>query len=298
MSWFEACAYGPFDRAKGIRFPPTTAARRVFTGTTVSATLCHVKKPVSRVTGALEGVLEDALGAIAQPIRRGPRGTDEPRRVDGRSSRWTEHRKARREELIDAALAAVQRFGSDAGMDQIAQAAHTSKPVIYRYFADKNELYRAVGERVIAQIVQALRTVPASSDPQSLLCASIDAYLQLLERSPELFRFITQTATRSGAGTQEEFTRPVAEVLTYALGEQLRAIGLDPAGARPWGEAAVGFIRAASLWWLDNPGTMTRVQLREYLAALLWGGGAGVFQRAGREVDARPRRGVFAELPR
>jgi AcrR family transcriptional regulator len=214
-------------------------------------------------------------------------------RIDGRAARWTEHRIARREELIDAAVAAVREFGTDVGMDQIAAAARTSKPVIYRYFADKGEVYRAVGERVIAQVVSALRGVPAESDPQALLRASIDAYLQLLEENPKLFRFVTELH----AG-KPDFSRPVVDVLTRALGEQLRSIGLDPAGAQPWGEAAVGFIRAASLWWLDHPGTMTRSQVREYLAALLWGGGAGVFQLAGREVDARPRPGVFAKLPR
>ncbi|HKC27166.1 MAG TPA: TetR/AcrR family transcriptional regulator [Jatrophihabitans sp.] len=257
-----------------------------------------MKKPVSRVT--------DALEAIAQPIRRTARGIEHSiehgARVDGRASRWTEHRIARREQLIDAAVQAVREFGSEAGMDQIAAAAHTSKPVIYRYFADKNDLYRAVGERVIAQLVSALRNVPLDADPQGLLRASIDAYLHLLEENPKLFRFITQSrllnGTRVGEPTAAEFSRPVVEVLTAALGEQLRSIGLDPAGARPWGEAAVGFIRAASLWWLDNPEAMTRAQLREYLAALLWGGGAGVFQMAGRDVDARPQPGVFGTLVR
>lgn len=248
-----------------------------------------MKKPVSRVTEAVTDVVAEAIEAI------GPR-------IDGRSSRWTRHRIARREEFIDAAVAAVKQFGSEVGMDQIAATACTSKPVIYRYFADKNDLYRAVGDRVIAQIVQVLRHVPEDSDPQTLLRTSIDAYLQLLEENPQLFRFITQNRllneARAGEPTAVEFSRPVADVLTAALGEQLRSIGLDPAAARPWGEAAVGFIRAASLWWLDNPGTMSRMQLREYLAALLWGGAAGVFQLAGREVDARPKPGVFAELPR
>ena len=282
MSWLEAVAYGPLERAKGIRFPPTMAARRLFTGTTVSATLCLVKKPVSRVTGALEALTRTALGSDALP------------RIDGRSARWTAHRIARREELIDAAVAAVNEFGSNVGMDQIAAAARTSKPVIYRYFADKNDLYRAVGERVIAQIVSTLRGVPHDSEPQALLRASIDAYLQLLEENPQLFRFVTQHRMPAEA----EFSRPVADVLTAALGEQLRTIGLDPSGARPWGEAVVGFIRAASLWWVDSPDSMTRAELREYLAALLWGGGAGVFQLAGREVDPRPRPEVFARLPR
>jgi AcrR family transcriptional regulator len=251
-----------------------------------------VKKPVSRVT--------DALEAIAQPIRRTTRAAEPGPHVDGRASRWTEHRVARREELIDAAVAAVKEFGSEVGMDQIAAVARTSKPVIYRYFADKNDLYRAVGERVIARVVAALRRVPDESDPQVLMRASIDAYLQLLEDNPQLFRFITQNRllndARAGEPTAAEFSGPVADVLTQGLGDQLRAIGLDPAGARPWGEAVVGFIRAASLWWLDHPDTMTRAQLSEYLAALLWGGGAGILQLAGVEVDARPRTGVFVRL--
>jgi AcrR family transcriptional regulator len=251
-----------------------------------------VKKPVSRVT--------DAIEAIASPIMRTGR-SESGDRVDGRASRWTEHRVARREDLIDAAVAAVREYGSEVGMDQIAAAARTSKPVIYRYFTDKNELYRAVGERVIAQVVRSLRDVPADSDPHSLMVASIDAYLQLLEDNPQLFRFVTQNRllheARAGEPTPSEFSGPVADVLTLALGEQLRGIGLDPAGARPWGEAVVGFIRAASLWWLDNPDAMTRAQLTEYLAALLWGGGAGLFQLTGRDVDARPRPGVFRPLP-
>jgi AcrR family transcriptional regulator len=237
-----------------------------------------VKKPVSRVTGALE--------AIA--------------RVDGRSSRWNEHRAARREELIDAAVAAVNEYGSEVGMDQIAAAARTSKPVIYRYFADKNDLYRAVGQRVIAQIVLSLRSVPGDSDPQALMHAGIDAYLQLLEDHPQLFRFVTQNRllndARPGEPTTAEFSGPVSDVLTVALGEQLRSIGLDPAGARPWGIAVVGFIRAASLWWLEHPGTMTRAELTDYLGALLWGGGAGLFQLGGRDVDARPGPGIFKPL--
>jgi AcrR family transcriptional regulator len=237
-----------------------------------------VKKPVSRVTGAIE--------AIA--------------RVDGRTARWIEHRAVRREELIDAAIAAVKEHGTEVGMDQIALVAATSKPVIYRYFADKNDLYRAIGRRIIAQVVKALQSVEESSDPQVLLRASIDAYLQLLEDNPELFRFVTQNRllneARVGEPTATDFSGPVSDVLTAGLGAQLRSIGLDPTGAQPWGAAVVGFIRAASLWWIDHPSAMTRPQLTEYLGALLWGGGAGIFQSVGRDVDARPTSGVFQPL--
>lgn len=216
---------------------------------------------------------------------------------DGRSSRWTEHRASRREELIDAAVAAVGEFGVDVGMDQIAAAAATSKPVIYRYFADKSDLYRAVGERVVASIVAALESVHDDPDPQAMLHAAIDSYLQLLEDNPNLFRFVTQNRLLGGAAgpapTPSDFSGAVSTLLTAALAHQLRLCGLDPARAQPWGEASLGFIRAASLWWLEHPDEMTRPQLTEYLAALLWGGAAGVYQSAGRDVDGRPAPGVF-----
>lgn len=220
--------------------------------------------------------------------------------TDGRTARWVEHRAARRSELIDHTVAAIAEFGTEVGMDQIAAAAGTSKPVIYRYFNDKSELYRAVGRRVVQQIVDTLQTVhtgagDSDTDPQVMLRSAIDGYLGLLDQNPNLFRFVAQN--RLLPEGRDDHSDPVAAILTRTLGDQLRASGLDPAGSQPWGEAAIGFIRAASLWWLDHPGAMTRAQLTEYLAALLWGGAAGVFQSAGLDVDARPNVGVFRALP-
>jgi hypothetical protein len=129
-----------------------------------------------------------------------------------------------------------------------------------------------------------------------MLHASIDGYLQLLDQNPQLFRFVTENRLLYEPDSGSEFSGDIAAALTSVLGEQLRACGLDPAGAQPWGEAVVGFIRAASLWWLNHPDVMTRPQLTEYLVALLWGGAAGVYQSAGRPVDARPAPGVFPPL--
>lgn len=221
---------------------------------------------------------------------------------DGRSSRWNEHRAARREQLLDAAIAAVKLHGVEVGMDQIAATAHTSKPVIYRYFADKGELYRAMGERIIGAIVRALQhRVQAESEPYGVLVAGIDAYLQLLQDNPELYRFVTESRAlheaKPGRPTVVEFSRPVADLLTAVLGAQLASLGLDPSRAQPWGEALVGFIQAASLWWIEHPDAMTRQQLTDYLSALVWGGIAGVRQGAGHEADPRPAPGIFPPAP-
>ena len=215
--------------------------------------------------------------------------------VDGRRSRWDAHRIARREELITAAVRSVVRHGSDVGMDQLATDAHTSKPVIYRYFADKTELHRAITQRVVGTILAALRAViDRAPEPRELIGESVAGYLELLEQSPQLYRFVVRHPHLEDGAT---FGEVIADMLAAQLAHGLRADGLDPAYAHPWGEAIVGFIDSASQWWLDHPGTMTREQLADYLSALLWGGAAGVQSYAGRPADPRPAPAVFPPLP-
>ena len=198
---------------------------------------------------------------------------------DGRRSRWTAHRATRREELIDAAIRSVARHGAGVGLDEIAADAHTSKPVIYRYFADKTDLYRSVTQRVVGTIIATLRSVTADTrEPRELIRLSVAGYLELLEHSPQLYRFvIAHPYLEARDGEQPAiFSEVIAELLGAELATTLQARGGDPAHAHPWGEAIVGFISAASLWWLDHPDAMTRAQLGDYLTGLLWGGAAGI----------------------
>lgn len=250
---------------------------------------------------SVSGVVHGALDALETKARRAS-GKAESGRPDGRSSRWAAHRTARREELIAAAVAAVKKHGANVGMDQIAAAARTSKPVIYRYFADKNDLYRAVSQRVVGDVLTTLvRVMATNPPPREMIHAGIDAYLGLLEDNPELYRFVAQHPlvgdAPAGTGAVVDFSTVVAELLTTQLSAQLRDNGLDPAFAHPWGEAIVGFISAASIWWIDHRDAMTRRQLADYLSALLWGGAAGVYQYLGHPVDAKPAPGVFPPLP-
>lgn len=220
-------------------------------------------------------------------------------RPDGRHSRWDAHRAARRDDLIGATIAAISAHGATVGMDQIAALARTSKPVVYRYFADKTDLYRAVSTRLVQRVLTSLTAVAATDPPpRKLIHAGIDAFLELVEQSPELFRFVTRHPQIDTAdGQVADFSAVVADLLNEQLGRHLAQGRLDPAFAHPWGEGIVGFITSAGLWWLDHRDAMTRPQLTAYLGALLWGGAAGVYQYVGEPADARPAAGIFPHLP-
>ena len=86
----------------------------------------------------------------------GRESNEDPSR-DRRNSRWDDHRRARRQEIVDAAIAAVGRHGPGVGMEEIAAEAGTSKTVVYRHFGDRAELYLAVCNRVASQLLPKLR---------------------------------------------------------------------------------------------------------------------------------------------
>src|SRR5918911_2622448 len=82
-----------------------------------------------------------------------PGVSPQPPAPDGRRARWTEHRRARREELVIAAVEAVRMAGPAFAVEDVARSAGVSKTVIYRYFSDKDELIDAVLARISTGIL-------------------------------------------------------------------------------------------------------------------------------------------------
>jgi AcrR family transcriptional regulator len=211
----------------------------------------------------------------------------DPRREksrDRRDSRWDEHRRARRQQLVDATVAAVGKHGAGVGMEEIATEAGTSKTVVYRHFADRAELYVAVCNRVAAQLLPKLRTaIESSSRPREMVAAAIDTYLAFIEADPELYRFVVHQQTLDRAPSSPAHPAPI-DNLTDLVGAQaaaaitvaLQQAGRDPAAAAPWGHGVVGLVRSAADWWLRADRPMLRGDLAAHLTDLAWAGLAGV----------------------
>jgi AcrR family transcriptional regulator len=199
---------------------------------------------------------------------------------DRRDSRWDDHRRARRQQLVDATVAAVGKHGAGVGMEEIAAEARTSKTVVYRHFADRAELYVAVCNRVASQLLPKLRTaIESSSHPREMVAAAIDTYLAFLEADPELYRFVVhqQTLDRpADSDPIDSLSDLVGEQASAAIAVALQQAGGDPAAAAPWGHGVVGLVRSAADWWLRADRPMLRGELAAHLTDLAWAGLAGV----------------------
>ena len=112
---------------------------------------------------------------------------------DGRSERWRAHRDIRRTELISAVIAVVSEHGAGVGMDDISRASGIAKPVFYRYFNDKADLFLAIGRTAAEEVVaETTAAIDAAGSPKAKLAAGIDAYLASIESRPDLYRFVAQ----------------------------------------------------------------------------------------------------------
>jgi AcrR family transcriptional regulator len=205
--------------------------------------------------------------------------------TDGRRTRWQEHNRGRREELVDAALTAVRSHGAEASLDDVAAAAGVSKPVLYRHFTDRAALFSAVLERVATEVFlpRVTEALDPDEDEVAILRSAVRAFVELVVDEPQLYRFVF---SHNALGRDGDFVASMEDAIAQALAglmsRRLTDAGRDPAAAEPWAYGVVGMVQLATHRWVTHP-TMTADQLVDHLVALAWGGLAGVLPGSARD---------------
>lgn len=225
-------------------------------------------------------------------------------KVDARTERWRDHRTKVREEIVDAAFRALDTYGPDVSLQQIAAEAGTGKPKIYRHFNDKADLFHAIGRRLrdllLARIFPSIDV--ASDSTREVVGRSVTEYVALVEQHPNVLRFILQgrfpepvEPTNRGLSEGREITMAIAEMFNY----ELRDMRLNPAALELAAAAAFGSASAATDWWLgprpDSPRRMPAGEFVEHLTTIMMGTVSGTAALLGVALD--PDRPIRSAAP-
>jgi AcrR family transcriptional regulator len=173
----------------------------------------------------------------------------------------------RRRQLLDAsARVFTERRYDEVSMSEIAAAAGISKGLLYHYFTNKQELFRATLEDAARDI--AVRVEPDESlAPAERVSRSLDAYLDWIEAHEASYvRLIEDVGSVSEV---RELVTRVREDTAVLIARQ--AVQADP--PRALVTAALGwlwFMDGVCLDWLKRR-HMTRAQVRDMLLAVLFG---------------------------
>ncbi|WP_372672219.1 TetR/AcrR family transcriptional regulator [Amycolatopsis kentuckyensis] len=212
---------------------------------------------------------------------------DEETTGDARRDRWRKHRIARRKEFVEAALRALDTHGPDLGMEDVAAEAGVTKPVLYRHFDDKADLYVALGQRGTEILFERLiPAINAELAPVPRIRMALDAFFTVIEEHPNLYRLLAHGRPEKPVSSDvvAEDKELIATALTALLGDYMRMFNMDSGAAEPWAHGIVGMVQNTGEWWLDRR-SMGRDAVVEYLTQIIWAAIDGLTRQNGVVID-------------
>ncbi|MEV0093402.1 helix-turn-helix domain-containing protein [Streptomyces sp. NPDC050738] len=177
----------------------------------------------------------------------------------------------RRKQLLHAALSLfAHRAPEDVSLDEVAETAGVSRPLVYRYFpGGKQQLYEAALRSAADELEQCF--AEAQSGPLTLrLTRALDRYLTFVDEHDTGFSALLQ----GGSVAETSRTSAIVDEVRRAAAEQILVhFGIPGPGprlrmmVRTW----IAAVEAASLIWLDEEKQPPRAELRDWLVDHLVG---------------------------
>ena len=130
-------------------------------------------------------------------------------------------RDERRAQLLVAALEVFTAAGyHSAAMDEIADRAKVSKPVLYQHFPSKLDLYLAVLDLHIDSLVFAIqKAIAANRENSARVAATVEAYFGFIDSEGEAFRLLFESDMNVEPQVRERLNR-----MTYDCAAAISAV--------------------------------------------------------------------------
>jgi len=201
-----------------------------------------------------------------------------PRSTAGTNRRTSRlPRGARRLQLLRAAqdVFVAQGFHA-AAMDDIADRAGVSKPVLYQHFPGKRDLYLALLEEHVSVLADRVaEAMGRTDDNRERVDAAVGAYFEFIDSEGEAFRLVFESDLRNDADVRAIVDRGTG-VCVEAIAEVIAAdTGADPERALLLAAALTGLSETSARWWLPRKGTVSRDEAVALISALAWRGISG-----------------------
>lgn len=183
----------------------------------------------------------------------------------------------RRQQLLEVALQVFGEHGfHPTSMNDVAEAAGVTKPVLYQHFRSKRDLYREVLTDVGAQLLEEItKATTSAATPHQQVELGFLAYFRWVAAHEPAFRVLFGGGTRR----DEEFAAQVVKV-EAAIAEAIAALidvqTLEQAQRRQLAHGLVGLAEGASRMWMAEGAQETPEDLARLVADFAWNGLRGI----------------------
>ncbi|KAD4060700.1 TetR family transcriptional regulator [Arthrobacter yangruifuii] len=160
-----------------------------------------------------------------------------------------------------------------AAMDEIAEAAHVSKPVLYQHFPGKRELYMALLDNHLNTLTEFLaNALNSTTDNKLRVRETMRAYFRFVAQDSQGHRMVFESDLTNDAEVSariEEFNARFANSIAGVIAEDTR---LSPLEATLLGRALAGMAQVSARYWLETDGNLDIDAASELVYRLAWRG--------------------------
>ncbi|MFW6598439.1 TetR/AcrR family transcriptional regulator [Propionibacteriaceae bacterium Y2011] len=183
-------------------------------------------------------------------------------------------RDQRRSQLLAAAGDVFTSKGYHAtAMDDIADAAGVSKPVLYQHFGSKLELYLSLldeaCDRLIGTVEDALATTDVNRDR---VIATMTAFYGFVSEQRADFRLVFESDLNGVPEVRDRLDALVstlADAVAQVIAEDTH---LPASQARLLAVSMVGLAQVSARYWVTEPRGVSQAEAAELVARLAWRG--------------------------
>ena len=187
-------------------------------------------------------------------------------------------RDQRRVQLLDAASEVFTSKGYHAAaMDDIADAAGVSKPVLYQHFPSKLDLYLALLDQSCDRLVDVVGEALASTDDNAdRVIATVAAFYEFVSSTGGEFRFVFESDLTGDGAVQRRLSR-VNDEISDAIAEVIAGdTSLPPQQAKLLAVSLVGIAQVSARYWISGEtSAITLDEAKHLVSSLAWRGIGG-----------------------
>jgi AcrR family transcriptional regulator len=175
---------------------------------------------------------------------------------------------------LDSALGVFVAQGYHAAaMDDIAERAGVSKPVLYQHFPGKLDLYLALLDSACDEVIDNCRVaLAATHDNKTRVAAAMAAFYSYVAGERGAFRLVFESDLTSEPAVREHVERVTAECAAMIADVIHDDTGLPPEQSRLLAVSLVGMAQVSARFWVSESTGLTQTEAIELVSALAWRG--------------------------
>lgn len=180
----------------------------------------------------------------------------------------------RRAQLVEIGRRVFAERGYEAAsVEEIADRAKVSKPIVYEHFGGKEGLYAVIVDREVEHIVASIESAVRSGTPRERLDGAALAFMTYVKERPDGFAVLLRDAPPSKRGGEmPALMYDLADRVGGIFSEIFRTAGYDAKAAPIYAHALVGMVAFVGQWWTEARKPPAAEAVASHIAALAWMG--------------------------